>query len=118
MAAGIGSNLNLFVHLRAGKPNAAYAPKAPRPDLRPNVTLRAPHTSFRPAGGLLRSRPFLRVPAHWLRAASRSRCSKADAMRSISILVRPCRAASSRHFDTAFPTCATIVPAAAESSPK
>src|SRR6267154_6463729 len=42
------------------------------------------------------------------RAAFRSSCSKADAMRSISPLVRPCRAASERHLETALPTCAAI----------
>jgi len=36
-------------------------------------------------------------------AAPRSSCSKADAMRSISALFRPCRAASSLHFETALP---------------
>jgi hypothetical protein len=34
-------------------------------------------------------------------ARRRSWCSKADAIRSISALLRPCRADSSRHFDTA-----------------
>ena len=33
-----------------------------------------------------------------------SSCSKGDAMRAISALLRPCRADSSRHFDTALPT--------------
>jgi hypothetical protein len=41
-------------------------------------------------------------------AACRSSCSNADAMRSISALVRPSFAASFRHFATACPTCAAI----------
>ena len=41
-------------------------------------------------------------------ARCRSSCSKADAMRSISFLLRPWREASSRHVDTAFPTSAAM----------
>src|SRR5438445_11522696 len=45
------------------------------------------------------------------RAAFRSSCSNADAMRSISPLTRPCRAASLRHVETALPICAALSPA-------
>ena len=64
---------------------------------------------------------FLRA-ARWrdyrLRAISRSGCSKADAMRSVSAFVRPCRAASARQSETAFPTCAAISRAASASNSK
>jgi len=43
---------------------------------------------------------------------------KAEAIRSISFLVIPCRAASLRHFDTVLPTCAAISRALSVSSSK
>jgi hypothetical protein len=39
----------------------------------------------------------------------RSSCSNADAMRSTSHLLSPCRPASSRHLETTFPTSAAIL---------
>src|SRR6266853_1673565 len=42
------------------------------------------------------------------RAAFRSSCSNADDIRSISSLARPCRAAASRHLETALPPCCAL----------